>query len=155
MHGMTRFTQLALGTTLAIALVGCGSVNKQPDEISGAIQTNSAVYHSFENGDVVAAWRSAEGERQSGDFLGAFKHLRKALQLDPMDPVIWSRLAEMALRLSKGVQSEKYALRSNELAAENMTLRYRNWLMLQRAREMNNDILGAEEAQKKARAFKP
>ena len=139
------------------AISGCGVMQRNTtDESPQPITSSSgAVQHSFSNAEVVASWQQAEVARQSGDFMGAFRHLRKALELEPSDPVVWSRLAEMALRLNKPEPAEKYADRSNLLANGNNTLVYRNWLIIQRAREVNNDIAGAEQALVKANQFRP
>ncbi|MGB0865249.1 MAG: tetratricopeptide repeat protein [Granulosicoccaceae bacterium] len=139
----------ALATLTGCAAVGGSGAQTMHTPNSGAVQ------HSFAKASVVSAWQLAEQSRQSGDFMGAFRHLRKALEIEPSDPVIWSRLAEMALRLNKSEPAEKYAERSNQLAAGNTTLIYRNWLIIQRAREVNNDIEGADEALRKANQYRP
>ncbi len=136
-------------------LSGCSSLQGKSDEDVQGKPIDGAVRHSFNNEAVVGLWRSAEESRQDGDFIGAFRELRKALEIDPADPVVWSRLAEMALRLNKPEPSEKYAERSTQLANGNNTLIYRNWLIIQRAREINNDIEGADQALRKANQFRP
>lgn len=143
----------ALAAALA-ALTGCASMGGG-ESTSAPAPKSGVVQHSFTNPSVVAAWQQAEAARQRGDFLAAFKPLRQALTIEPNDPIIWSRLAEMALRLDKAEPAEKYADRSNQLAAGNQTLIYRNWLIIQRAREVNNDIEGAEQAQRRANQFRP
>lgn len=142
---------------LAVAsLSGCAALSGEDKEDAVMrAPTSGAVQHSFSNAAVVTSWQAAEASRQRGDFMGSFRHLRKALEVEPTDPVVWSRLAEMALRLNKPEPAEKYAERSNQLAGGNNTLIYRNWLIVQRAREVNNDIEGAEEALKKANQFRP
>ena len=146
-----------LALALAIAsLSGCAALSGgDKDDAAVRAPTSGAVQHSFSNSAVVSSWQLAEASRQRGDFMGSFRHLRKALEVEPTDPVVWSRLAEMALRLNKPEPAEKYAERSTQLAGGNNTLIYRNWLIVQRAREVNNDIEGAEEALKKANQFRP
>ncbi len=139
----------------ALGLAGCGSLNSGGGEAQMAAPVDGTVQHSFESAAVVESWGAAEVARQRGDFTAAFRHLRKALEIEPKDPVVWSRLAEMALRLNKPEPAEKYAERSTQLAGGNNTLIYRNWLIVQRAREMNNDIAGAEVALRKANQFRP
>lgn len=145
---------LMLVVAMAV-LSGCGSMQANDDEPYVGAPSSGSVQHSFSDAKVVSLWKSAEEARQRGNSLVAFKYLRQALNLDPSDPVIWSRLAETALRLQKPEPAEKYADRSNQLAGGNNTLMYRNWLIIQRAREENNDIEGAETAQRKANQFRP
>lgn len=145
---------IALAAALAL-LAGCGSLKNEKSEPSMGAPVDGTVQHSFESSAVVEAWSAAEVARQRGDFTAAFRHLRKALEIEPKDPVVWSRLAEMALRLNKPEPSEKYAERSTQLAAGNSTLIYRNWLIIQRARELNHDIAGAEVALRNANQFRP
>lgn len=145
---------LLLGVALT-TLTGCSTLRNKESEPQVNAPADGSVQHSFNNSSVVGLWQQAEVARQSGDFIGAFKHLRKALETDPSDPVIWSRLAEMALRLNKPDPAEKYAARSNQLAGGNNTLIYRNWLIIQRAREVNNDVVGANDALQKANQYRP
>jgi len=148
---------LTLAASIAL-LAGCstfgGSDPSEPKFVDDMTRTG-AVKHSFEDPTVVSLWQTAEQYRQTGDFTSAFKTMRKAVEVAPTDPVIWSRLSELALRLSKPEAAEKYSMHSNKLTFDNNALLYRNWLIVQRARETQNDIVGAEQALKNANQYRP
>ncbi|MEM9603002.1 MAG: tetratricopeptide repeat protein [Pseudomonadota bacterium] len=141
-----------------LAVAGCGSVGggpaATPDVLPVDVPTQK-VTHTFDDPQVVIAWRRAEDARAVGNFALAFRHLRSALEIAPDDRALWSRLGEIALRLEQWDAAEKYAMRSNTLKPVPPLLSYRNWLIIVQSREQMRDYDGAEQAKLQARLFKP
>jgi len=105
------------------------------------------VRHEVSDENVARLWQETEILRRTGDIENARGRLQQAIEFTPRDPVLWSRAAEFELELNSHLRAENYAAKSNFLAAlGNKPLRYRNWLIIQRAREGRGDLLGAREA---------
>lgn len=143
---------------LCISLSGCGGtseVKKEeiPQQISPASPTSikgERIRHSLNDKEVLEIWNASEQFRDVGDYKKAADELEKALRLAPGDPAIWSRLAELKLRIDDDLIAENYAAKSNALAGNNTALQYRNWLIIQHARSKRNDSIGARKAEMKA-----
>ncbi len=111
--------------------------------------------HSLDDPEVAAIWTNAEIARQEKQYTEASVYVESALRIIPEDPVLWSRLAELRMQLGENVLAENYAAKSNALALENRILKYRNWLIIQFARDQRGDVLGAREAQVEVRKYAP
>ncbi|MEM6987606.1 MAG: tetratricopeptide repeat protein [Pseudomonadota bacterium] len=148
----------ALAAFLTVVLAGCSSLGGETPTKRDAVPLEfpaQKVTHTFDDPQVVIAWRRAEDARAVGNFALAFRHLRSALEIAPDDRALWSRLGEVALRLEQWDAAEKYAMRSNSLKPVPPLLSYRNWLIIVQAREQLRDYDGAEQAKLQARLFKP
>lgn len=98
--------------------------------------------------NVARLWQESEILRRNGDIESARGKLQQAIVITPKDAVLWSRAAEIELTRKEHLRAENYAAKSNFLATVgNRPLRYRNWLIIQRAREGRGDLLGAREAE--------
>ena len=142
------FRPLAGLVLVALVLAGCAvrppAVPVEPTVVGP--DGRPKVRHSLDNPAVVALWRDAETARDEGRFEAAATAIERALRIEPGDPVLWSRLAELRLDVGQHVQAENLAAKSNALAADNPTLRYRNWLIIGAARQMREDPQGVAEA---------
>ncbi|EDY87587.1 tetratricopeptide repeat domain protein [gamma proteobacterium HTCC5015] len=164
----TLLRVVVLGSA-ALMLQACGS---SPSKSSGSEEfqfTDSGTYsqdsgvaaddrisHSIGNPAIVAIWQRAEEARLTGDTEGAIAQLERAIRIDPTDPVIWSRMAELRLDQGNHIAAENVAMKSNQLNnGEDTVLAYRNWLIIGKARKAEGNLKGAEEAQRQAQAFKP
>lgn len=101
-----------------------------------------------ENEQVMALWQDAEVARQTRDFARATVRLEQAIGLEPGNPVLWSRLAEIRLLQKETGLAENLAAKSNALSPSNASLRYRNWLIIRHARELRGDQEGVDLAQR-------
>ncbi len=164
---MQPSAKLAFVMGAAILLQACGSSPKKGDvsdtfdsDINAAysqdsgIQDSNRIQHSIGNAAIVAMWERAEAARLTGDTEGAIAQLERAIRIDPTDPVVWSRMAELRLQQGKYIAAENIATKSNQLnGGENDVLAYRNWLIISQARKANGDLSGAQQAQQRASAF--
>lgn len=112
------------------------------------------VQHELSNPAVVALWQEAEQARSEQRLDAAVVALERALRIDPADPVLWSRLSELQLRQGEPAQAENFAAKSNALAGNQLTLRYRNWLIIESSRRTRGDVEGTRDAQLEVRKLK-
>jgi len=156
----TTFPAPVRCAVLLLALLGlaaCGAQRGQSafGDRPVASGEDGRIRHTLDDPEVAQLWREAEALREAGVYDEASTLLERALTLSPEDPVLWSRIAEMELRTGKLVQAENYAVKSNVLAGNNPSLKYRNWLIVTHAREERGDQLGAAEARSQAARFRP
>ena len=120
-----------------------------------SLQNTNKIQHSIGNPAVIELWQQAEQARKLGDYDTAVQQLERALRLEPENPIMWSRLAEVQLTQGNANQAESLAAKSNAITFDNPLLNYRNWLIIARARALRGDELGAQEANYTAESFKP
>ncbi len=111
-------------------------------------QAGDDIRLGVENPQVMALWQDAEVARQTRDYRRAAVRLEQAIGLEPGNPVLWSRLAEIRMLESEPAQAENLAAKSNVLAVDNPSLRYRNWLIIRHARQSRGDQDGVDLAQR-------
>ena len=134
--------------TVAGALAACSATTPNGQDQQGdKISINDTIQHSLDNPQVASIWLNAEKARNNGQYRDAQQLIESALRFAPDDPFLWSRLAELNLRLDELVLAENYASKSNAIAGDNKTLKYRNWLIIEHARDERGDLIGAREAQ--------
>jgi outer membrane PBP1 activator LpoA protein len=140
---------------LAALLTGaCASVGNNPSQsqliterLDAAAQSTGDIRHNVTDPEVARLWQETEILRRGGELENARERLQQAIEITPNDSVLWSRAAEIELDLNAFLRAENYAAKSNFLALLSaQQLRYRNWLIIQRAREGRGDLLGAREA---------
>ena len=118
------------------------------EKLDSYAATQGEIRHDVDDENVARLWQESEILIRNGDFDNATAKLQQALEITPNDPVIWSRVAELSLEQNSNLRAENFAAKSNFLAAVgNRPLRFRNWLIIQRAREARGDLLGAREAE--------
>ena len=83
----------------------------------------------------------------------ALELLYEALEVSPGNSLLWSRAAELQLDSLEAALAENFAVKSNSYAGDNQALLYRNWLIIQHARDMRGDLLGVRSAHKKVQQY--
>ena len=102
------------------------------------------------NAAVTSLLSSAENSIKHGDYRSASSAIERALRHDPKNADLWHRLAQVRLRQSEYVQAESLSLKSNALSNGNKSLMARNWSLISRARRLQGDDAGADEADARA-----
>lgn len=158
-------SQLAATIAIAAVITGCASrgvAERQPvvDPVAEQLDTyvfeDGAVRHDTTNPEVARLWQEYSTQRRTGNLSEAKVTLEEAISLEPRDPALWSSAAELELDQNSHLRAENYAAKSNFLATlGNRPLRYRNWLIIQRAREGRGDLLGAREAEIESSKLSP
>ncbi len=72
--------------------------------------------------------------------------LERALRIEPTDPRVWHKLANIRLQQGRFIQAEAVALKSNSLAAEWPAVWPKNWSVIASARRKMGDDEGASQA---------
>ena len=154
-----RLAQCLVVIATALALVTCSGAQprKEQSVATGILPTQQGdtVQHVFDDPAVAAIWTNAEIARTDKQYDQASELIEEALRIVPDDPVLWSRLAELRYQLGEHVLAENYAAKSNAISVDDRVLQYRNWLIIQHARDQRGDVLGAREAQLEVRKLAP
>ena len=103
---------------------------------------------------VVALLDTAEQQANDGDLEAAAASLERAIRIDPRNPALWYHLATVRLSQGEARAAEQLAVKSNSLSTGNTAQQVRNWNLIARARRAQNDMAGAKEAERKARALR-
>lgn len=99
-------------------------------------------------GAVVALVRTASDETRAGRYDAAAGALERAIRIEPGDPELWARLAEVRLRQGQPRQAEATALKAVSLAGpDRRDLKARGYLLVAEARRALDDLHGAREAE--------
>lgn len=99
---------------------------------------------------VVALLDTAERQANSGDLESASASLERAIRIEPRNPVLWYHLATVRLAQGDAQAAEQLARKSTSLAPGNAVQQARNWELIARARQAQNDLRGAAEAEQRA-----
>jgi tetratricopeptide (TPR) repeat protein len=91
----------------------------------------------------------AENEKQSGKITLAAATLERAIRLEPKNPLLWSRLAEIRLLEKDWHQAYVLANKSNSLAQTMGGLQRQNWQIIERAKSAQGDMSAVEFARDK------
>ena len=102
------------------------------------------------NAAVTSLVSSAENSIKHGDYKSASAAIERALRHDPKNADLWHRLAQVRLRQSEYAQAESLSLKSNALSSGNKSLMAKNWSLISKARRMQGDAAGADEADARA-----
>ncbi len=93
----------------------------------------------------------ADAAAARGEFDQAAAILERAQRIEPRNPWIWQRLAQLRLMQGQYSQAESLAERSNSLSRGNPWLRSTNWGLIAEARSRRGDHAGAEQAREQQR----
>ncbi len=107
----------------------------QPDKVSSAVNSLVSI---------------ANANMQGGQYDKAANSLERALRYDQKNATLWHRLAEVNLFQRDYAQAESKALKSNALAEGDKSLMARNWRLISKARRLQGNVTGADEAEAKA-----
>lgn len=154
--------KVAISLLAMLSLASCASLNpvdtqasKQASPIVSPIgsRPDGGIRVDTTNERVAQLWAAAEQARQGNKSAIALELIYEALELSPQNSLLWSRAAELQLDDLEAVLAESYAVKSNAFSAENPTLLYRNWLIIEQARNMRGDLLGVRSAHKKVQEY--
>jgi len=98
---------------------------------------------------VLAANKSSD----KGNVESASMTIERAIRIEPKNPTLFYKLALLRLKQAKPKLAEDLAKKSLQLAANDKQLKKHSWLLIARARDMQNNPEGAKEARKKAEKF--
>lgn len=87
---------------------------------------------------------SAETQKTQGNTDGAANSLERALRIEPRNPLLWSRLAEVRYAQKQWRQSIQLAAKSNTLVEYDEELQRRNWFLIATAYDKLGDTERAQ-----------
>ncbi len=99
---------------------------------------------------VVGLATDAEAAARAGRPDQAAEQIERALRIEPRNPRLWHRLAEIRLSTGEYGQAVQLAAKSNSLAGSDRALRADNWHLIATAYELSGDVAGARRARDKA-----
>lgn len=156
---LVRTIRIATACSIVVLLSACAALQpvettETPDPIApiGA-RPDGSVRFDTDSEKVAQLWKSAEQARKQDREAVALELLYDALEIDPQNALLWSRAAEIQLDSLEAALAESYANKSNVFAGENSALLYRNWLIIEHARNMRGDLLGVRSAHKKVQQY--
>lgn len=147
---------LALGL---LTLSGCSLFNPAPVQTTTKAvvpiisRPDGSVKGNTDYEKVANLWAAAEEARTSDQHTVALEFLYDALEVNPQNALLWSRAAEIQLDTLEAALAESYATKSNAFAQDNRPLLYRNWMIIEHARNMRGDLLGVRSAHKKVQEY--
>ena len=155
-RGVTRAVATAAVSAL-LALAGCASGPEEradaPVASPSSVRPDGSVRADTEDARVAQLWSAAQEAYGRDDEVAALEHLYEALEIAPQNGLLWSRAAEIQLDAEQPAQAENLALKSNAVAGDNRALKYRNWLIIEHARDMRGDLLGVRSAHRQVQQF--
>jgi hypothetical protein len=126
-----------------------------PDPVPPALSivTEDAGIPAGTSPAIVALLTDADRSRNKGDLDGSVLVMERALRLDPRNPTLTYKLAQIRLAQSKPQLAEELAGKAALLAGSNLDLKRKSWLLIADARQKQNNYKGAKEAKAKAESF--
>ncbi len=92
----------------------------------------------------------AEKQQQQGHLKSAVTTLERALRIEPRNPHLWNRLAQVHMLQKQFKLAGDLATRSNSLTQKGAAIRHDNWLIIAKVRRIKQDYSGAKEAENRA-----
>jgi tetratricopeptide (TPR) repeat protein len=102
---------------------------------------------------VVALINESERNSRAGDMESAVAVLERALRIDPRNPTLTYKLADLRLQQEKPRLAEDLAKKAALLAANDLALKRKSWLLISEALKAQHNYEGAKEAKTKADSF--
>ncbi|MEH6577427.1 MAG: tetratricopeptide repeat protein [Amphritea sp.] len=103
------------------------------------------------NPAVVALLESAKQKQQQGLYSAAQGSLERAQRIAPRDPQVYLQLADLRRQQGQYLQAEQLALKGVAVAAGQVSMERKLWLLIAEIRQEGGDSSGAQEARQKAR----
>lgn len=103
---------------------------------------------------VIALMRRADTEQENGNLDYSASLLERAIRIEPKNPFLHLRLAQLRLEQGQQDQAEVLARKSNSLSGGNPYLLEKNWRVIAQSRQMNGDDSGAREASQRADRYR-
>ena len=95
---------------------------------------------------------AANADNKKGNTEAASNTLERASRIEPRNATLYYKLALLKLK-SKPGEAEDLAKKSALLAANDTSLKKHSWLLVAKARELQKNLKGAEEARAKANKY--
>jgi hypothetical protein len=132
-------------------------VEQPPEPVITPPQPVSTTFQPLENFKstspaVSSLVMAANEDSQKGNVESATMTLERASSIEPRNAALYYKLALLKLK-SKPAQAEDLAKKSAQLAANDPSLKKHSWLLVAKARELQKDFQGAQEARDKASKF--
>lgn len=87
----------------------------------------------------------ASQQKENKNWDGATNSLERALRIEPQNPVLWNRLAEINYEQQRWSQAVQFAARSNVYTGRNIDLRRRNWYLMMLCYEAMGDSVNTQK----------
>lgn len=126
-----------------LIITACSTSPDKTKEDSKPVNPINRISHPA----VIDLWNKSEKARKDQNLKLAESYIEQALKIKPKKAILWSRLAELALKQQQATRAENFAARSNAYADNDLKLLRRNWLIIQYSREKRNDLIGAKQAE--------
>lgn len=104
-----------------------------------------------DNAAVRALVAQADTDSQAGRLDNAVAGLERALRIEPRNPRLWLALARQRFRQGDIGQAEQLSERALTWAGDDRELRAAGWGLIAEARAARGDVVGAREAEDRAR----
>ncbi len=103
--------------------------------------------YRYQSNPVISSLLSdAEQELKMGNNESAAALIERSLELDPKNPLLWNRLANVRLSQKNWQQAYVLANKSNSLSLKDTQLQLGNWHIIEQAKTKQGDKDGAEHA---------
>lgn len=102
----------------------------------------------------VALLNQSQRAHNSGNNIEAVAYVERAIRLNPRQPDLWLRLAELHLAQSDHEAAIQYANKTIALAGQRMDWVKQAWLVIADARAAQGDARGAEEIRHKWQTYR-
>lgn len=102
---------------------------------------------------VLALLTEADRDRGRGDLDASVVVMERALRLDPRNPTLTYKLAQLRLKQGKPQSAEELAGKASLLSGRDLDLKRKSWLLIAEARRLQHNNAGAKEAKIKAESF--
>lgn len=128
---MIKRLKFLLATVLVITLAGCSLVEPAYQD---NVDVNQPLGPTSTIGAVNSLVSQADAARNNGRDVQAVSLLERALKIEPVNAVIWHKLAGVRLLQQKWSQAEQLAAKSSSLPSPYPQLRAKNQQIIEQAR---------------------
>lgn len=147
---------LATNPAQSSSQIAANSTNSQNLSLTPAMTPVILEDAAIPNGTspaVIALISQADHNSSKGDLSSAVVDMERALRIDSRNATITYKLAQLRLKQAKPQQAEELAGKAALLAAGDLELKRKSWLLIAEARKLQQNFNGAKEAKIKAESF--